>query len=256
MRLRLQLAGCLLVMGLSAVLAGPSAAQSGRAWAQQQQQRPLRSQDPGSGRQQPRQQPRDPARGTQQNGRPNGGASNPHGNKANRPDYAPRPNANPNRRDYVPPRNGNPNRPGYAPRPNTNPNRQPYAYAPPQPRQKFNDLTPQEKQRVIENYNRLNRLPPAQRQELQGRIETWNRLTPQQKNHIRNDVLPKWQQMPQERRQAIQQRLRLMQNMPDFARNQRLNDPEFTRGMSEEDRATLRDLSHLHVGGAPDPPGE
>jgi hypothetical protein len=24
--------------------------------------------------------------------------------------------------------------------------------------------------------------------------------------------------------------------------------------MSEEDRATLRDLSHLHVGGAPDPP--
>jgi hypothetical protein len=26
--------------------------------------------------------------------------------------------------------------------------------------------------------------------------------------------------------------------------------------MSEEDKATLRDLSHLHVGGAPDPPNE
>jgi len=99
-------------------------------------------------------------------------------------------------------------------------------------------------------------MPPAQRQELQGRIATWNRLTPQQKNHIRNDVLPKWKQMPTERRQAIRQRLRVLQNMPEFARNQRLNDPEFTRGMSEEDRATLRDLSHLHVGGAPDPPGE
>jgi hypothetical protein len=62
--------------------------------------------------------------------------------------------------------------------------------------------------------------------------------------------------MPVERRQAIRQRLRVLQNMPESARNQRLNDPEFTRGMSDEDKATLRDLSHLHVGGAPDPPGE
>jgi predicted Fe-S protein YdhL (DUF1289 family) len=99
-------------------------------------------------------------------------------------------------------------------------------------------------------------MPPAQRQELQGRIATWNRLTPEQKSHIRNDVLPRWKQMPTDRRQAIQQRLRVLQNMPEFARNQRLNDPEFTRGMSEDDKATLRDLSHLHVGGAPDPPGE
>jgi len=75
-------------------------------------------------------------------------------------------------------------------------------------------------------------------------------------DHVRNEVLPKWQQMPPERRQAIQQRLRVLQNMPESARNQRLNDPNFTRGMSDEDRATLHDLSHLHVGGAPDPPNE
>jgi hypothetical protein len=60
--------------------------------------------------------------------------------------------------------------------------------------------------------------------------------------------------MPPERRQAIQQRLRVLQNMPESARNRRLNDPNFTRGMNDEDLATLRDLSHLHVGGAPDPP--
>jgi len=81
-------------------------------------------------------------------------------------------------------------------------------------------------------------------------------MTPEQRDHVRNEVLPKWKQMPPDRRQAIQQRLRVLQNMPESARNQRLNDPNFTRGMSEEDRATLRDLSHLHVGGAPDPPGE
>ena len=87
------------------------------------------------------------------------------------------------------------------------------------------------------------------------RIDTWNRLTPAQRDHIRSDVLPKWKDMPVDRRQAIRQRLRILQNMPESARNQRLNDPNFTRGMSEEDKATLRDLSHMHVG-APDPPGE
>ncbi len=61
--------------------------------------------------------------------------------------------------------------------------------------------------------------------------------------------------MPPERRQAIRQKLQVLQNMPESAKNQRLNDANFTRGMSEEDKATLRDLSHMHVG-APDPPNE
>jgi hypothetical protein len=143
-----------------------------------------------------------------------------------------------------------------SPNPNNNPNRPPSSYTPPQPQRKFSDLPPQDRQRIIENNNKYRNLPPAQRQELRDRAEQWNRLTPQQQSHIRNEVLPKWKQMPVERRQAIRQRLRVLQNMPESARNQRLNDPEFTRGMSEDDKATLRDLSHLHVGGAPDPPGE
>jgi hypothetical protein len=109
---------------------------------------------------------------------------------------------------------------------------------------------------VLEYNRRLQSLPPAQRQELQDRARVWSQMSPAQRDHVRNDVLPKWRQMPPERRQAIQQRLRVLQNMPESARNQRLNDPNFTRGMSEEDKATLHDLSHLHVGGAPGPPNE
>src|SRR6266566_1064694 len=45
------------------------------------------------------------------------------------------------------------------------------------------------------------------------------------------------------------------QNKPESARNQHLSDANFTRGMSEEDKALLRDLSHMHVG-APDSAGE
>jgi Protein of unknown function (DUF3106) len=85
---------------------------------------------------------------------------------------------------------------------------------------------------------------------LRDRAQVWNRMTPEQRDHVKNDVLPQWRQMPADRKQAIRNRLRVLQNMPESARNQRLNDPNFTRGMSDEDKSTLRDLSHLHVGGS------
>ena len=117
-------------------------------------------------------------------------------------------------------------------------------------------LTPEETQRLQQNQQRFNRLPPQQQQEMRERADVWQRMTEEQRQHVRNDVLPKWQQMPQERRQTIQQKLRILRDMPESARNRRLSDPNFTQGMSDQDRATLRDLSHLHVGGALEPPNE
>jgi uncharacterized protein DUF3106 len=131
--------------------------------------------------------------------------------------------------------------------------RPPSANVPP-PR--YNNLSPQEKQRVFNNYRALQKQSPAQRQELQNRVGVWNSLSRQQQDHIRNDVLPKWKQMPPDRKRAIQNRLGVLKNMPESARNQHLNDPNFTRGMSEEDKSTLRDLSHLHIGGEPDRPNQ
>jgi len=117
-------------------------------------------------------------------------------------------------------------------------------------------FTPEERQRILQNDRRFRQLPPQQQQEMRERAQVWQKMTPDQRQHVRNDVLPRWQQMPPDRRQAIQQRLRVLQNMPESARIRRLNDPNFTRGMGEEDKAMLHDLSHLHVGGAPDPPNE
>ena len=85
--------------------------------------------------------------------------------------------------------------------------------------------------------------------------KNWARLTSEQQNHIKNDLLPVWKQLSQARRNAIKNRIGVLQNMPESARNQHLNDPNFTRGMSEEDKAFLRDLSHMHMG-APDSPNE
>jgi uncharacterized protein DUF3106 len=120
----------------------------------------------------------------------------------------------------------------------------------------FQRMPPEQQNRIRQQFNQWDRMTPQQKADQTEKEAVWERMTPQQKEHIKNDVLPTWRQMSPDRRQAIQQRLRVLQNMPESARNQRLNDPRFTEGMSDEDRATLRDLSHLHVGGAPDPPGE
>jgi Protein of unknown function (DUF3106) len=117
-------------------------------------------------------------------------------------------------------------------------------------------LSPEERQRVMQNQQRFRQLSPQQQQDMRDRSRVWQQMTPQQRDHIKNEVLPTWRTMPPQRQKAIEQRLGVLQNMPESARNQHLNDPNFTRGMSEEDRATLRDLSHLHVGGAPDPPND
>jgi len=137
---------------------------------------------------------------------------------------------------------------------NSNPNRPPSANTP-TPR-KFDSLPRQEQQKILQSHKDFEKLNPTQKQEMQDRARVWSQMTPAQRDHIKNDVIPKWRQMPVERRQAIRQRLQILQNMPESARNQHLNDPNFTRGMNEEDKATLRDLSHMHVGGAPDPPSE
>src|SRR5579883_2197959 len=140
----------------------------------------------------------------------------------------------------------NPNRP-----PNANPNRD--SNRPPnivRPR----DMTPEQRQRFFQNERKFDQLSPQQKQDLRDRARVWNQMTPAQRDHIRNDVIPKWRQLPPDRQRAIQQRFGVLRNMPESARNDHLNDPNFTRGMSEDDKAMLRDLAHMHVGGAPEAP--
>jgi uncharacterized protein DUF3106 len=209
-----------------------------RQQSQPPRQSPPREQPPRQQRQEQRREQRQQGHETRrpQNDRQNSGASRP-------------PNANTNR-----PPATDINRAGMVPGSSNNPNRPPSAYTP-APQKKFNQLSPQEQRRVVDSYNKQKNLTPAQRQEIDGRIKNWEKLTPEQKSHVRNDLAPKWNQLPPNRQRAIQQRLGVLQNMPESARNQHLNDPNFTRGMGEEDKAMLRDLSHMHMG-APDPPNE
>jgi uncharacterized protein DUF3106 len=227
MKRKLQFAGWLMALGISAVVALPCLAHGARANGGQNRPaaKPPKPQPQRQAQSQEHRQQQQPARRAQ-NERQNSGANRPPNPNANRP----------------------------AGTTNNNPNRPPSAYTP--PKRNFNDLSPQDKQKVLQSYKNFQKLTPAQRQQQKEAAENWGKLTPEQKNHIRNEVIPKWKQLPPDRQRAISQRLGVLKNMPESARNQHLNDPNFTRGMSEEDKATLKDLSHMHVGGAPEPPSE
>jgi hypothetical protein len=119
----------------------------------------------------------------------------------------------------------------------------------------FQSLSPDKQNKIRQQFTQWDHMTPAQRTDLRQKENTWRHLTPEQRDYIKNDVLPRWRQMPWDRQQVLKQKLGVLQNMPESARNERLNDPNFTRGMSDDERAMLRDLSHTHVG-APDPPNE
>jgi hypothetical protein len=121
---------------------------------------------------------------------------------------------------------------------------------------KFQSLSPEQQSKIRQQFTQWDHMNPQQQADLRAKEQTWRNLTPEQREHIKNDIVPKWKQMPWERQQVMKQKLGVLQNMPESARNQRLNDPNFTRGMSDDEKSMLRDLSHTHVGGAPEPPGE
>ena len=120
----------------------------------------------------------------------------------------------------------------------------------------FQSLSPDKQNKIRQQFNQWDRMTPQQRADQQIKENNWRQLTPEQREHIKNDVLPQWKQMPWDRQQMMKQKLGVLQNMPESARNQRLNDPNFTKGMSDDEKSMLRDLSHTHLGGAPEPPGE
>jgi type IV secretory pathway VirB10-like protein len=119
----------------------------------------------------------------------------------------------------------------------------------------FQNLSPDKQNKIRQQFTQWDHMTAAQRTDLRQKEQTWRQLTPGQRDYIKNDVLPRWRQMTWDRQQVMKQKLGVLQNMPESARNERLNDPNFTRGMSDDEKAMLRDLSHTHVG-APDPPNE
>lgn len=233
MKQRFQFGAWLCGLGLSAALLAPSVSA---------QNRPSNNRPPARQQSVPHQANRPP-----RNDRP-AGSYHPQGPRRGE---SPQPRVTDNR----PQGNANDRGAGRNDRPQSSYRQQVPATPRPNVQDRLRNMSPQERDRLAENQRKFNQLPPQKQQDMKRAAENWGKLTPEQQNHLRNDVLPKWQQLPADRQRAIQQRLGVLRNMPESARNRHLNDPNFTRGMSEADRQMLRDLSHEHVG-APDQPEE
>jgi hypothetical protein len=122
--------------------------------------------------------------------------------------------------------------------------------------QRFNSLPPERQAQIRQRLEAWNRLTPQQQQALRDRQRVWEQMTPEQRRYVQQSLFPRWQQMLPARRQAILQRLHSLRDMSEADRQAKLNDPSFTEGLSGEDREMLGQLAHLHVGMAPDSPGE
>lgn len=121
--------------------------------------------------------------------------------------------------------------------------------------QRFKMLPPEQQAQIRHRLEAWNKLSPQQRQDLRGRLQVWEQMTPAQRQYVQRTLLPRWQALPPERRQAMLQKLHSLRDLSEPDRQAKLNDPNFTLGLSTEDRDTLNQLAHLHVGMAPDPPG-
>jgi len=120
---------------------------------------------------------------------------------------------------------------------------------------RFQNLPPEQQARIRDRLQAWNRLTPAQQQNLRDRQRVWEEMTPEQRSYVRQTLLPRWQQLPPVRREAIMQRLHSLRGMSETDRQAKLNDSAFVEGLNAEDRETLGQLAHLHVGIASDSPG-
>lgn len=145
---------------------------------------------------------------------------------------------------------------------------------PPRWMERLQDMSPAQQDRFLNNNERFQNLPPERQALIRRRLQGWNGLTPEQRlairerqriweqmapeqqRHVRDELLPKWRQLPPDRKQAIVERLHLLHRLSEAERTAKLNDPSFLAGLSPEDREMLRELSHLSVGNAPEPPQE
>jgi Protein of unknown function (DUF3106) len=121
--------------------------------------------------------------------------------------------------------------------------------------QRFKMLPPDQQAQIRQRLEAWNKLSPQQPQDLRQRLQVWEKMTPTQRQYVQQTLLPRWQALPPERRQAIMQKLHSLRDLSEPDRQAKLSDPNFTLGLSVEDRDTLNELAHLHVGMAPGPPG-
>jgi hypothetical protein len=116
---------------------------------------------------------------------------------------------------------------------------------------KFQSLPPQQQERIRRRMENWNRLSPEQQDAMRNRAQVFNRLSPDERQEVINDIAPRWKALPQDRRELLNGRLRVLRGMTPQQRQQALQDPQFMRGLDDNEQDLLRKVTNLRVGPGP-----
>jgi Protein of unknown function (DUF3106) len=151
------------------------------------------------------------------------------------------------------------------------------ATLPPKFIEKLQDMSPEQRERFMQNNERFKNMSPQRQAEIRQVLQNWNNMTPQQRiqwreqqhviesmtpaeqRYIRQEMLPQLRAMAPAQRQFLRQHVRQLEGLNDSDRDAKLHDPAFLQGLSPDEQKMLPYLTRLHWAGAeapPPPPGD
>jgi Protein of unknown function (DUF3106) len=108
----------------------------------------------------------------------------------------------------------------------------------------FRRLPPQQQQQLRQRLQRFSSLPPQQQQRMLDRMEIWEHLTPEQKQQARQ-IHGRMLQLPPERRRLVNTAVNDLRAMPPAQREQIINSDRFKSMFSPEERDIMRGAAKL-----------
>ena len=124
------------------------------------------------------------------------------------------------------------------------------------PVDRFNRMTPEERQRALEKLpperrkkfeeqlKHYNSLTPAERREERFRYQAFNQFPPEKQNQARR-LFRQFGDLPQERQGPIRQEFEHLRTLPEAERRARMNSDEFRNKYDSHEQKFLSDLSGL-----------
>ena len=79
--------------------------------------------------------------------------------------------------------------------------------------QGWDDLSPQERARALENYKRFKKLPPERRQNLEERYNRWRELPNEEKDRIQRNY-QRYRKMDSDQKEEFQKKYKTWQSAP------------------------------------------
>jgi len=121
----------------------------------------------------------------------------------------------------------------------------------------FRRLPPQQQARLRNRLQHFSGLPPEQRERVLSRMETWEHLTSDQKTRA-HQLFQQFKQLPPDRRQAVNRAIREMRSLTPGQRDQLINSEQYRDSFSLQERVILSGAAHLPLapgdGLQPEPP--